>query len=817
MKKTYDVQGMECVACAAAIERTLKKAGGVESAAVNYANSKLYVEFDEKQIDDDKIRSAVKKAGYELLSETKPLSKEFKVTGMDCVACAQSIERVLGKKEGVNKAAVNYATEKLYLDYDPSIIKTGEVKAIVDKLGFALQDEAAEVQDEVFVNPYQTRLIVSVIFTLPLLILAMGPMLGLQLPDFLDPSANPVNNAVLQLLLTLPVMVMGWKFYYSGFRNLLRLTPNMDSLIAIGTSAAFLFSVYQFSLILGGDHHSVHKMYFESAATILALITLGKYMENISKGKTSQAIKKLMGLRPTTALIEKNGMETEIGIDELSEGDIIILKPGSKAPADGVILSGENYMDESMLTGESIPVGKTAGDKIYAASLSGSGTVRYKALGVGEDTVLSKIIRLVENAQATKAPIAKLADIISGYFVPVVIGIAVATALAWYFLGGKDLEFSLTILISILVIACPCALGLATPTAIMVGTGKGAENGILIKSGEALENAHRIQVLVLDKTGTLSEGKPAVTDVYGITGLPEAELLKLAASLEKYSEHPLGTAIVKRAEADQIDLTPVTDFKSLTGMGIAGRIAETSYSIGNLKFMDSISAVINDQVKTLSDTLAEAGKTPMYLAQGDSIIGIIAVADTLKKNSKAAVHKLNQMGVKTIMLTGDNKRTAEAIGRQLEISEVISEVMPEDKIKMIDDLKSRGFVTGMVGDGINDAPALAAADVGLAIGNGTDVAIESADIVLMHNDIMDVPTAIDLSRKTIANIKQNLFWAFIYNVVGIPVAMGVLYLFFDGPLLNPIIAAMAMSMSSVSVLTNALRLRSYQPFKEAGA
>ncbi len=813
MKKTYDVQGMECVACAAAIERTLKKDEGIESAAVNYANNKLYVDFDEKLTDDDKIKAAVKKAGYELISEKKDLYKQFKVEGMDCVACAQSIERSLSRKPGVSKATVNYANEKLYLDYDPSVIKTNEIKEAVSKLGFSLSEDTEKVKEEVFVNPYRNRLIISAIFTIPLLIAAMGPMVGLKLPDIIDPGVSPVNMAVLQLLLTIPVLIMGMKFYVSGFRNLVKLTPNMDTLIALGTSAAFLFSIYQFIEILGGNHHGIHQMYFESAATILTLITLGKYMENISKGKTSQAIKKLMGLRPTTAIIEKNGIETEIGIDELAEGDVIILKPGSKAPADGEIISGDNYMDESMLTGESIPVAKKAGDKIYAASISSHGTIRYRADGVGEDTVLSKIIRLVEDAQATKAPIAKLADIISGYFVPVVIGLAFLASLLWYFVGNKDLTFSLTILISVLVIACPCALGLATPTAIMVGTGKGAENGILIKSGEALENAHRIQVLVLDKTGTLSEGKPVVTDIYTFGDKNEAELLKTAASLEKHSEHPLGTAIVQRAEEDKTGLYEVNDFKSVTGMGISGDINSVKYSIGNMKFMDSIGAAVSSEVKSVSDKMAEEGKTPMYLSENGIVTGIISVADTLKKNSIAAVKKLNEIGIKTIMLTGDNKKTAEAIGKQLGISEVISEVMPQDKIRKIDELKEKGYVTGMVGDGINDAPALAAADVGIAIGNGTDVAIESADIVLMRNDIMDVPTAIDLSRKTITNIKQNLFWAFIYNVIGIPIAMGILYLLFKGPLLNPIIAAVAMSMSSVSVLTNALRLRGYKPFK----
>ncbi len=819
MKQTFEVGGMDCVACAQSIERVLGRQDGVDSAVVNYGNNKLYINYDEALVTEELIRQKVDKLGFSLtrdqisqqVAETSDVrKKQFTVEGMDCVACAQSIERVLGKKAGVDSAVVNYASGKLYLAYDPALIKTDEVETAVAKLGFSLKaDTGMEAETEV-VNPYRQRLIISMLFTIPLLILAMGPMLGLSLPAVIDPMHQPLNYGLIQLLLTLPVMIVSRRFFTSGFANLFRGNPNMDSLIALGTSAAFLFSLYQILLIATGEGHGIHTIYFESAATILALITLGKFLENISKGRTSQAIRKLMGLRPDKATIIRNGEEVIIPVDDLVKGDIILLKPGSAAPADGVVLEGSNYMDESMLTGESIPLAKTAGAPIYTASTSSGGTIRYQATKVGSETALASIIRLVEDAQATKAPIARLADIISGYFVPVVIVIALLSAGFWL-ARGEGFPFALTILVSVLVIACPCALGLATPTAIMVGTGKGAENGILIKSGEALEQAHRIDALVLDKTGTLTRGKPVVTDLVAAGG-DENQLLRIAASLEANSEHPLGRAMIEEAKARELALSDVTEFRTMTGLGIRGQVAGVDYSIGNARLMAQDGVTLSGEMDETAQRLAEDGKTPMFLASGQTVVGIIGVADTLKATSREAVALLKSMGIRTIMLTGDNERTARAIGRQLGIDEVVAEVMPEDKIRKIEELKAQGHITGMVGDGINDAPALASAHVGIAIGSGTDVAMESADIVLMHDDIMDVPTAIDLSRKTIRNIKQNLFWAFIYNVVGIPVAMGLLYFITRDPdlLLNPMIAAFAMSMSSVSVLTNALRLRGYK-------
>ncbi|WFF71661.1 heavy metal translocating P-type ATPase [Proteiniclasticum sp. QWL-01] len=821
MKKTYEVGGMDCVACAQSIERVLGRQEGVTAATVNYGNNKLYLDYDENLISDELIHQKVEKLGFHLTQDeisrqteaaAELRKKQFTVEGMDCVACAQSIERVLGKKDGVDSAVVNYASGKLYLSYDPALIKTDEVEAAVDKLGFHLREESTAATEVQAVNPYRIRLIVSMAFTIPLLVIAMGPMLGLQLPAVIAPDHQPLNFALLQLTLTLPVLFVSRRFYTSGYANLFRGNPNMDTLIALGTTAAFGFSVYQLLLVAGGEHHAVHNIYFESAATILALITLGKFLENISKGRTSQAIKKLMGLRPDKATIIRNDQEVVIPVDDLVRGDIILLKPGSSAPADGEVLEGSNYMDESMLTGESIPVAKGPGAEIYTASTSSGGTIRYRATKVGSETALSSIIRLVEDAQATKAPIARLADIISGYFVPVVIVIAIVSALFWL-MRGEGTAFAMTILVSVLVIACPCALGLATPTAIMVGTGKGAENGILIKSGEALEQAHRINALVLDKTGTLTQGKPVVTDVLPQGDFTTQELIQAAASLEADSEHPLGRAMIDFAREGQIPLKRTEQFKTLTGMGIQAEIDGVLWSIGNERLMTTRSQQMADPIVRQAEELAQNGKTPMFVARQHQVIGIIAVADTIKPTSREAVDQLKQMGIRTIMLTGDNQRTAQAIAAQLGIDEVVAEVMPQDKIQTIENLKQEGFITGMVGDGINDAPALAAAHVGIAIGSGTDVAMESADIVLMHDDIMDVASAIDLSRKTIRNIKQNLFWAFFYNVIGIPVAMGLLYLFTQNHslLLNPMIAAFAMSMSSVSVLTNALRLRGYKP------
>ncbi|MDU4939774.1 MAG: heavy metal translocating P-type ATPase [Clostridium sp.] len=740
------------------------------------------------------------------------MKKDFKVTGMTCAACSSRVERVLNKMEGVTKAEVNLATEDLHIDYDDSKLNTQDIIGRIEKAGYGAYEvkedtKIDEADKEDAINSLKKRFILSLIFAVPLLYISMGHMMGAPLPSIIDPMTNAMNFALIQLILVIPVMIVGRKFFISGFKNLVHLSPNMDSLIAIGTSAAFLYGIYAIVKIAGGDTHFSMDLYFESGATILTLITLGKYLEAKTKGKTSEAIKKLMGLAPKKATIIVDGVEKIISIDEVKVGDVILVKPGEKLPVDGEIVEGTTTIDESMLTGESIPIDKNIGDKVFGASINKFGMFKYKATKVGKDTALAQIIKLVEQAQGSKAPIAKMADIISGYFVPTVITLAVISSIVWA-ISGKGLEFSLTIFIAVLVIACPCALGLATPTAIMVGTGKGAENGILIKSGVALEGAHKINTVVFDKTGTITEGRPKVTDIV-TKGLSEDELLRYASSAEKGSEHPLGEAIVVAGIERGLELFEITSFKSVPGEGIVTLINDKNILIGNNKLMKNnnidITSVEND-VKSL----ASQGKTPMYMAIDGDLAGVIAVADTLKSNSKKAVEALHKLGIEVVMLTGDNEKTAQAIAKEVGIDKVVSDVLPGDKANEVKRLQDEGKNVAMVGDGINDAPALAMANIGIAIGSGTDVAIESADIVLMRSDILDVVGAIQLSKATIKNIKENLGWAFGYNTLGIPVAMGILYAF-GGPLLNPMIAAFAMSFSSVSVLLNALRLKRFKP------
>lgn len=739
----------------------------------------------------------------------------LKIEGMTCAACAKAVERTAGKLDGVSEANVNFATEKLNIVFEPSKVRTSDIKNAVARAGYrALDDEVPADLDKEKKDKEMKLLwkkfIISLIFTLPLLVISMGHMLGYKLPELLDPMTNPMNFGMSQLMLVIPVMAAGNKFFKVGFKSLARRSPNMDSLIAIGTSAAFLYGIFAVYQISVGNIDYAYDLYFESAAVIITLITLGKYLEAVTKGKTSEAIKKLMGIAPKTATIVRDGREVEIPIDEVEVGDIVVVKPGEKMPVDGEVTEGITSVDESMLTGESIPVEKSIGDRIIGASINKNGSIKYRATRVGKDTALSQIIKLVEDAQGSKAPIARLADIISGYFVPVVIGLAVISSAAWYLYGETPI-FALTIFISVLVIACPCALGLATPTAIMVGTGKGAEYGVLIKSGAALETAHKVQTIVFDKTGTITEGKPKVTDIVTIEGADKEILLQLAASAEKGSEHPLGEAIVKAAEDRGVELKKVSLFKAIPGHGIEVDIDGSKVLLGNKKLMIEKNIPLLN-LEEISEGLAAEGKTPMYIAVEKEIMGIIAVADTVKENSRKAIEKLHKMGIEVAMITGDNRKTAEAIARQVGIDRVLAEVLPQDKANEVKKLQSEGKNVAMVGDGINDAPALAQADVGIAIGSGTDVAMESADIVLMRSDLMDVPAAVQLSKKTIRNIKENLFWAFGYNTLGIPVAMGVLYIF-EGPLLNPIIAAAAMSFSSVSVLLNALRLKGFKPVR----
>ncbi|MEG6616974.1 heavy metal translocating P-type ATPase [Peptococcaceae bacterium 1198_IL3148] len=810
--KSLKIEGMTCAACAKAVERVTKKLPGVTESSVNLATERLSINFDETQVAVADIQAAIEKAGYRAIIETT--SKTLKIEGMTCAACAKAVERVTRKLDGVTEANVNLATEKLLISYEPAKVRPIDIKKAVEKAGYQAIEEETTVDTDQENKENEMKLlwkkfIIAAIFTIPLLYISMGHMLGLPLPMFIDPMMNPKAFALSQLLLTVPVVMAGNRYYTVGFKTLFKGSPNMDSLIAIGTSAAVLYGLFGTVKIIGGDASYAEDLYFESAAVIITLITLGKYFESVSKGKTSEAIKKLMGLAPKKATVIRDGQEMEITIEEVEVGDVIVVKPGEKMPVDGEVIAGTTAVDESMLTGESIPVEKNVGDSIIGASINKNGTIKYKATKVGKDTALAQIIKLVEDAQGSKAPIAKLADVISGYFVPIVITLATISGLAWYFFGGESAVFSLTIFISVLVIACPCALGLATPTAIMVGTGKGAEYGVLIKSGGALETAHRVQTIVFDKTGTITEGKPKVTDVVVANGITEDNLLQLAASAEKGSEHPLGEAIVKGATEKGLEFKELEFFKAIPGHGIEVTIAGQNILLGNQKLMVENNISLENLEKT-SDQLAEAGKTPMYIAIDNKIAGIIAVADTVKENSKKAIKILHDMGIEVAMITGDNKRTAGAIAKQVGIDRILAEVLPQDKANEVKKLQAEGKKVAMVGDGINDAPALAQADIGIAIGSGTDVAMESADIVLMRSDLMDVPTAIQLSKSTIKNIKENLFWAFGYNTVGIPIAMGVLHIF-GGPLLNPMIAGAAMSLSSVSVVTNALRLKRFKP------
>ncbi|MDD4608365.1 MAG: heavy metal translocating P-type ATPase [Bacilli bacterium] len=742
------------------------------------------------------------------------------IGGMTCAACANRIEKAIQKKNGIESVSVNLATEKATVRYDTNKITLSEIKEVIENTGYTVLEKSKitdvdnnKLRKEKEIKTLWIKFIISAIFSLPLFYIAMAPMITfikLPFPSIIDPMHYPLRYALTELLLVIPVIGVGYKFYTNGFKAIVKGSPNMDSLIAIGTTAAVLYSAYNTYLITLGDIELVESLYYETAGVIITLILLGKSLEAVSKGKTSEAIKKLMGLAPKTAIIIENKIEKEISIEEVEIDDIVVVKPGTKIPVDGIIVEGYTSIDESMLTGESIPVDKKIGDNVYAASINANGVIKFKATKVGSDTALAQIIKLVEDAQGSKAPIAQMADLVSGYFVPIVCVIAVVAGILW-FIGTSDLEFSLKIFISVLVIACPCALGLATPTAIMVGTGKGAENGILIKGGEALETTHKINTIVFDKTGTITEGKPRVTDILTVKDIDKDYLLQITASAEKGSEHPLGQAIVKEAEDKKVSFLELNNFEAIVGRGIEAEIDGVKLLAGNKKLMDerSISLTI---LETESDKLASAGKTPMYVAFDNKLVGIIAVADVVKSNSKKAIQKLHEMGIEVVMITGDNKKTAEAIAKQVGIDRTLSEVLPQDKSNEVKKLQSEGKKVAMVGDGINDAPALAQADIGIAIGSGTDVAIESADIVLMRSDLMDVSTAIDLSKKTIKNIKENLFWAFGYNVIGIPIAAGLLYLF-GGPLLNPMFAALAMSLSSVSVVTNALRLKRFKPKK----
>lgn len=821
MKKTYKLGGISCQVCVNKIEKKLSKLEGMKEAVVNFSTEKLSVDFDETILKDETIIEVVKKLGYEIEEESDLKDIELDIDGISCQVCVNKIEKKVSKLNGVKSVAVNLANSRGKIVYDSDVIKLSEILEVMEKMGYTgtRHEESSENQKDKEKEDLLKREFlefkIAIIFSAIVFYIAMGTMVGLPVPSIISPDTNALNFAIVQFILALPVVYIGRRFYIVGFKQLFMKSPSMDSLIATGTGSALLYSIYGTFKIAEGNHHYVHSLYYESAVVILALILLGKYLEGVSKGKTSEAIKKLMSLKSKKANLIRNGEIVQVDIEEVEKGEVLLVKPGESIPVDGKVIDGNSTVDESMLTGESIPIDKATGDVVYGASINKNGSLKIEATAVGKDTVISKIIKLVENAQGSKAPIAKIADKVSSYFVPIVMLIATAAGIIWYYLGSRGIVeinntpsiFALTIFISVMVIACPCSLGLATPTAIMVGTGKGAELGILIKSGEALEKAHKVNTVVFDKTGTLTEGKPKVTDILTLDGYKENDILQIAGALELHSEHPLGEAIVEEAKNRELVFPQVNDFISITGQGVYGKIEESEVLIGNVKLMKAKNIEIT--MKKELDELASQGKTPMYMAIDGKFLGIIAVADVMKEEAVDTIKELKVRGYKIGMITGDNKITAEAIGKQVGIDMIFAEVTPEDKYLKVKELQEEGYNVAMVGDGINDSPALVQADVGIAIGGGTDIAMESADIVLMKRNLKDVLTAMDLSNATIKNIKQNLFWAFIYNTLGIPIAAGLLYPF-TGHLLNPMIAGGAMAMSSVSVVTNALRLKNFK-------
>ncbi|HEL2600832.1 TPA: heavy metal translocating P-type ATPase [Streptococcus suis] len=815
---SYPIQGMTCASCALTVEKAVGKLAGMEEVSVNLATEKLSVSYDEKLLGLEDIRQAVEKAGYQLVDNL--VTESYDISGMTCASCALTVEKALGKLEGVEEVSVNLATEKATIRYSRHRQNPASLERAVEQAGYQLirpeKVEGAADKGPSTEEKLRHRFVWSAVFTFPLLYIAMGPMLpwgGLPLPALLH---QPLVYAISQVILLIPILYIGRSFFQKGFKTLLQGHPNMDSLIAVGTGAALVQGLLMIVFLQMGKEVAMHghhpELYFESAAVILTLITLGKYFEARAKGQTSEAIKKLMDLAPKAAQVLRNGQEMQVPIEEVVVGDQVIVRPGQQIPVDGQVLEGQTRVDESMLTGESLPVKKALGNNVFGGTLNQQGAITMQATKVGRDTTLAQIIRLVEEAQGSKAPIAKLADQVSAIFVPVVMGLALLSGLAWYFLGQESWIFSLSIIIAVLVIACPCALGLATPTAIMVGTGKGAENGLLFKSGQAIETLQGVNTIVFDKTGTITEGKPQVTDIHLLSTKNREQVLQLAASSEQFSEHPLAQALLQAAQTEKIELLPATDFQALSGRGLSVIIAEQTIYLGNERLMREQGIDVS-KGRAVAEAFAQQAKTPVFLASQQEVLAVIAIADKIKETSRQAVQALQTIGLEVVMLTGDNEKTAKAIAKEVGIEQVISQVLPDDKANQVKFLQEQGKTVAMVGDGINDAPALAQAHVGLAIGSGTDIAIESADIVLMHSDILDVVKAVKLSQATMRTIKQNLFWAFAYNVIGIPIAMGLLHAF-GGPLLNPMFAGAAMALSSVSVVLNALRLKTYKLYQK---
>ncbi len=782
-----DVVGMNCAACSARVEKALSKVEGVNNVVVNLLQQKATIEFDTEKVSISELIKTIEKAGYEV-----PLvKKNLLVEGMACAACSARVEKVLNRIEGVVEANVNLSTNKAVVEFPSGIVEDEVLVKAIEQAGYKAEIEVERDADrerklrEAEIKSLKTSFIISAALSIPLFSAMFFHMAG---------KDNILTNGYFQLLLATPVQfIIGYRFYKGAFNSLRGGGANMDVLVSMGTSASYFYSLY--NLLTG-----VHEYYFEASAVIITLILLGKTFEAVAKGKTSEAIKELMGLQPKTARVIKNEVEEDIPIEKVEIGDIIVVRPGERIPVDGIIEEGNSSIDESMITGESIPIDKTIGEEVIGATINKFGSFKFRATKIGKDTVLSQIIKLVEDAQGSKAPVQRLADKMSGIFVPVVVGIALVTFLGFYLIKGS-FNMGLINAVSVLVIACPCALGLATPTAIMVGTGKGAENGILIKSGEHLERAHKIEAIVFDKTGTITKGEPEVTDIVNFNSIDKDELLRIAAAVEKTSEHPLGQAIVRKGEEELLKITEPENFMAIPGKGLKAKLKGKEIYIGNRKLMKEADINIKNSEKELS-RLEEEGKTAMIVGIDGKVSGVIAVADKIKENSKKAIEDLKNMGLEVYMITGDNERTAKAIAKEVGITNVLAEVLPENKAEVVEKIKEEGKLVGMVGDGINDAPALVAADVGFAIGTGTDVAMEAADITLMRGDLTSIVTAIRLSHRTMRTIKQNLFWAFFYNSIGIPfAALG---------FLNPMVAGGAMAFSSVSVVTNSLRLKKFK-------
>ena len=825
---TFRITGMHCAACSSRIERAVNKLDGIQEAAVNLAAETLQATWDPARVTAEDIAQTVRDLGFEAQPPSTQQQLQLGIKGMTCAACSARVEKALGKLPGVEQAQVNLATETANLMLDPNQLRFADVQQAVSDAGYeavAMEESHAaedQRQEELLerLRGMRQRLNIAIAFTLPLLIISMGEMFGLPLPRWLSPMHAPLNFTLAQFLLTLPVIWAGRDFYTHGFPNLYRLAPNMDSLIAVGTSAAFIYSTWNLLEILLGHNPVARAMdlYFESAAVIVTLIYLGKYLETRSKARTSDAIKELMQLRPDTATLVRGEELVSVPVQDVRPEDVILVRPGERIPVDGTILEGHSSVDESMLTGESLPVGKAVGDQVVGGTYNAHGALRVQADKVDQDTTLSRIIQLVQEAQGSKAPIASLADTVSLYFVPTVMAIAIGSGLAWFFLGNTEFTFALRIFIAVMVIACPCALGLATPTAIMVGTGRGAQLGVLIKSGTALEMARKVNAVVFDKTGTLTYGKPELVHSTAVQhpDLDQETLARLVAGAEQESEHPLGQALVRGLNPTGAALPRPDSFDAVPGQGLRASIAGHDLLIGAPAFIRASGAegLDDETAQQAWREQSDQGATPIVAAVNGRIAGFYGVADTVKEEAPEVVHRLKALGLKVVMLTGDNERTARAIAQRIGIDEVVAEVLPDNKAAAIQELQQQGHKVAMIGDGINDAPALAAADLGISMGTGIDVAIESGDVVLMQGRLTGVLDALELSRATVRNIKQNLFWAFFYNSLGIPVAAGLLYVF-GGPTLNPMIAGGAMALSSVSVVTNALRLRFFQPAHSA--